>query len=445
MIKRETAAFWAIVALAFILRAAFLSALNDNPNRALTPDSIGYLQAAENIVSHASFSLSSSPPFVPETVRTPGYPLFLAAFCRNFGRPNIRAVLWVQALLGALTCGLVYLTALWLWHNEVAALAAGVGLAVDVVTILHAGLIGTETLYVSGFTAAFLLLVRAFSFGPGVGLWWAFSGLGFGLISLVRPAGLYYSLFAAAVIAFVWRKELRRLSLLMIFLFSSLIAPIAWMTRNRAAVGIWTFSSIQGLNFVIRAADIKMEISGLGHDQALEQTRQDIKKSHPEDFVSLAEEAFYSEHWAFQFIACHPLAYASLIIKDVVKMMGGHGMEIGAWLLLKDSLYDPLRPGQVSAGHFQGTKDLFRRHAILGLFFMGYVLFLVAVYWLAGKGFLAAWRSDQTAEALLGVTPIAYFIAITVAVTMAYYRFRLPMMPAIFILAGRGVQSLGKR
>ena len=44
----------------------------------LSKDSAEYAKLAENILQHRLFSLRAQPPFVPETFRTPGYPLFVA-------------------------------------------------------------------------------------------------------------------------------------------------------------------------------------------------------------------------------------------------------------------------------------------------------------------------------------------------------------------------------
>ncbi len=426
----------AAVALAFALRAALVIRMGPDPRYAMVPDAVGYLQAARNLAEHGTFSLSEAPPLVPDTVRTPGYPLLLAAT-----GPSAWRALWVQAALGAASVALVYAAGVALWGSEAAALLAALGLAVDPVTVLNTGLLGTETVFVFCFCAAFLLFARAFAADddrPGP---WAAAGLLFGLCPLVRPAGLYFFVFgAAAMLVARGRRALWKPTAA--FVLAALIGPAAWMARNKAALGTATFSSIQGLNiFGMRAAAVEMRLTGQGFDQALASVQEQLRRDHPQPFSSVEEQAAYSGRWAERFILSHPLAYGEEMAVDTVKMLGGHGLEIAAWGVLKDPRYDPMHPLPAS-GHFSGTRALLSDHPGLAVPLVLYLLFLAAVYALAARGAWSAWRCGQRASAAAAVSPIAYFIAVS-AGAMAYYRFRLPLMPAVFLLAGRGLCAGG--
>src|SRR4030095_10484807 len=73
-------------------------------------DAVGYHQLAVNLLQRGIFSLNTQPPFQPDAIRTPGYPLFIAAVYVVVGI-NPRAVLIVQAILDAITVVLVVGTA----------------------------------------------------------------------------------------------------------------------------------------------------------------------------------------------------------------------------------------------------------------------------------------------------------------------------------------------
>lgn len=55
-------------------------------------DSPEYIILAENLIQHRTFSPKPNEPFTPETFRTPGYPLFLAATLFLFGSYKVARV-----------------------------------------------------------------------------------------------------------------------------------------------------------------------------------------------------------------------------------------------------------------------------------------------------------------------------------------------------------------
>jgi hypothetical protein len=66
-----------------------------------------YYNIARNLVGHAAFSSADAPPFVPDTWRTPGYPLFLAASVFVVGS-SPAALVVVQQVLSVLSVVLLF-------------------------------------------------------------------------------------------------------------------------------------------------------------------------------------------------------------------------------------------------------------------------------------------------------------------------------------------------
>src|SRR5438034_2458436 len=109
-------------------RLAAWALLTADPARFLFPDSASYLDSARALL-HGGFATSAAPGAPPQTVRTPGYPLFAAAVFALFGeRPA--AVVAVQAVLSVVTIALAYAIARTLWDARAGLLAAAL-LAVD--------------------------------------------------------------------------------------------------------------------------------------------------------------------------------------------------------------------------------------------------------------------------------------------------------------------------
>src|SRR3972149_5216980 len=70
-------------------------------------DCVEYHVIARNLAEHGAFSQSETPPFVPDTWRTLGYPLFLAAIMLVVGKSPVALVL-VQQVLAVVNVLLVF-------------------------------------------------------------------------------------------------------------------------------------------------------------------------------------------------------------------------------------------------------------------------------------------------------------------------------------------------
>lgn len=96
-----------VVAVAIALRWGFV-AMAHVPNP-LRVDAGEYAQCAYNLVEHGVYSTSTQLPPLPDSFRSPGYPLLLA-LCRVVGgTPHwMSLALWLQVALGGLTVLLCY-------------------------------------------------------------------------------------------------------------------------------------------------------------------------------------------------------------------------------------------------------------------------------------------------------------------------------------------------
>ena len=98
-----------LTVIALISLVARLAPLNrPGINWATTPDSVGYIQLANGIGAGCGFAREVfGHCSQPELQRTPGYPVFLAAFS------TMRAALAVQGMIGS---AVMFCTALFAWR-----------------------------------------------------------------------------------------------------------------------------------------------------------------------------------------------------------------------------------------------------------------------------------------------------------------------------------------
>ena len=228
-----------------------------------TGDAPSYLAPARMLAEHARFeNLHGN----EEYLRTPGYPLFIAAVYRVFGERNT-AVLLVQVLLSACTVYLAYLLASRMWSSTVGLVAAVLTLVEPLQNATSATLL-TETL------AAFLLLAvaaigyHALTAGrlrPGV---WALLGFAITVSTFVRPVTYYLPPFVLLLLL-VWSRR-RRFPLVDVGkAVAAFLVPIvalcgAWQVRNHHEVGSWRFSGVEAKNmYVFRAAGVVAREDGI--------------------------------------------------------------------------------------------------------------------------------------------------------------------------------------
>ena len=111
----------------------------------LTNDTHSYHSTALAWIQAGSFSLSIEHLEIPETIRTPGYPLFLGIIYKIFGK-SYKAVVLVQILLSILSIYFIYLIGT-LIHKETTGLIMALAFSFDPVTISMNYKILSETLF----------------------------------------------------------------------------------------------------------------------------------------------------------------------------------------------------------------------------------------------------------------------------------------------------------
>lgn len=197
---------------------------------------------ASNLVEHGAFSLALQPPYVPDAYHTPLYPLVLAALLAT-GLP-FWGVALVQGALASTTVVLTYLLARELTTSRRLALGAGILALLEPTALYWSGILVSDTLFASLFTAAIYALMRRRFLMLGCLL---------GLAALTRPIalhlsplffimGVYLSYASARTLWDALRGPLIALALMSIVIFP-------WFLHNRLTADTWAFTSAgwQGL------------------------------------------------------------------------------------------------------------------------------------------------------------------------------------------------------
>lgn len=117
----------------------------DHPERVITVDGHTYLHGAEALLVTGAFAQSPQAPLTPQTVRTPGYTVFLALGKLMFA-DSLALTMALQALASLVPLVTAYALAARFWGRR-AGMAAAWFLALDPTSLIYAHLVQTETIY----------------------------------------------------------------------------------------------------------------------------------------------------------------------------------------------------------------------------------------------------------------------------------------------------------
>jgi len=194
----------------------------------LQPDSLEYVNLANNLLEHQVFSKSLHPPFEINFFRTPGYPFFLAIL-KYLGVGSPYWVVFWQELLYGVSIGCFYFYGQSLFGEKIVQ-ASVLFLLIEPGGLAFPKLILSETLFLPFVTTSLLLIGHYLKKRDCYFL--VFSGCILGLGVLIRPALMYLPIIICfTLIAFDYRCKLRWIhSGLLLLTVILIVSP--WIARN---------------------------------------------------------------------------------------------------------------------------------------------------------------------------------------------------------------------
>lgn len=379
-------------------------------------DAESFVRVAENFILYGVFSESYSAPFVPESLRAPGYPFFLALLLW-FKTPLIGIAI-IQNFFAGIEAVLIYRLGKNLFYSGFAGAAAAVMFSLEPVSIYWSNLLMSDNLF------AFLFIAALYLFAKNR-LYWFAAMLGFA--ALVRPIGLYF--FPLFLIAFftLYYFEFRPLNMLSavkkalitVLIFLAVIFP--WFLRNKIVFDTWAFSSAGWVNMTI------FTLAEFGRQQQISITMPHMTVDYPwrdaayEDDMTFDRDlrniGFYKNQF-IRIVFSHPWEYFKFHIGSVIKTFNYHG-----YRYLTDEVIKAKFPW------FKGSAANF-------------VVSAGKILWMAIYGFaiFGIWKGEARFWQL-------FFAAIIIVNNlllgdnglMQGGRYGLPVMPIMLLLAGYGI------
>ncbi len=407
----------------------------------IQPDTASYLRPGRNLLLHVQFYSGG----LPELVRTPGYALFLALL--TWAGPL--AAILVQVLLSAASVLLVLRIARAVFADERTALLAAWLFAFEPLSVIYSVLLLSETLFLTLFL---LSLERLAEFLRSHKLrTLAAAGLCLAAATFVRPVTYYLPLaLAVGLLAVLARTPGLRPGLCWkapaVLLLSAMPWLAAWQMRNYVETGFAGFSSIQTQDLYYFSAG---EVTARLEHRTLDQVDNDLGYGNEGAFLARHPEAAawnqqqrlaFMRSEALRVLRANPGLFARTHLTGMMRTAFNPGAAVLVSLLgapmdnatfVREHQEGPLQAAFGAAKQFPGQT----------LVLAAFELVLLAVYAVALRAVLLRRVPGAFLCLLLGLA--LYFLAVSGGAIGAA-RFRLPIMPAVCILAAAGILLPGR-
>jgi len=384
------------------------------------PDSSTYVTPAVSLLSGHGFTDIAGD---PETVRTPGYPLFILLFL--WMKLDLKYLVILQHVLRELIILATTAITLRVTRSLRQALLAGVFLGIDLPLLEAANSILTELLFTAVLLCIFWLLwTESQQQESG---WLRTSATGFlaGASVLIRPVSLF--LFLPITFFLLLTHRTFRFPAVLNFLLCFTCLPLLWAGRNYSQTGHFTVSSITGMSMLFYRAAGTLAINDPGNfatnlekrqQQLQAEACEEVKGLYPHGCIDFRvpqketpDQSEYFTRLGRRIVLQHPFAYLKLATR-------------GAGLMMLDG-------GASSFSRITGLNPHLGLRLLL-IYTLPMFCFVVVGGW-------HLWR-DNRRLFYLSFLLISYFVIVS-AGAEAYSRLRVPIDPICALLAAAGMEK----
>jgi len=440
-----------IFGLALVIRLAFFLAaepwdLSVQQHLLLRYDPKEYHALAVDLLHSGTLGLEGE----DGTLRTPLYPLFVAAHYAVFG-PRPWIVLLTQILLDGASCVLLFLLLRRLLEFRVAALATLL-LALNPTFIFHANTLYSDNLCAFLCLAGGYALARAiqYDFARGAGPALLAAGVLFGLAALTKPVVQYLPALVVLYLVIVLRgRRFRRaLGLGAVFSVAFMATLSPWLARNYAQFSAVSLSTSGALNLLILYVNpMEMDRRDLPYravetallreaDSLMIRDGLDPERAHG------FQKARYWKWLARDYMARYPAAFVTHYAAGIFRSFfnpgtRGYAEMLGSAARQGFDMRSYPHPGELFKQWLMTKSNT--EIALGGL--IG--TYLMVVYSGLAVGLFTAWKRYRRPFLVFCLALAAYLILITGTAGQA--RFMMPAMPFYLAFSAAGFVWLRDR
>lgn len=418
LLKYRTEIIVALTALVWhILCFSAVVAANDgNTIEAVRADD-GYFEIARNLIEGNGYSMATSSPYLPTSLRTPGYIYFIVATWTLTGSAVGTAI--IQLLLACAIPILGMHLARYLTHSSRIGVVAGGILALDPTLALLSFQLYTETVFLILFFTWILVTFYYFERPRWITL--LIGAILLGVATLVKASTQFLPLLVIAGIMWRFGREEWRRGVLHAGVYIAVVIAILtpWIVRNMYVFGEHGLSTQTPYVLYTNFAPAVRSVA-LGTDFKHELMTFSTWEERVGAAITFKNADLYADR-ALEVIRAHPLAAVYVAGKSLITFFTHDGVHA----LVARSGY---------------TLQTFLPIVILAR------LFWIAVTIAACVGGIVYFLGRRSLIAVFCITLVAYFALTSIIAAFGTNpRYRLPIDPIIIAFAAVGASYLFER
>ena len=424
--------FILVIALSVRLFSA-LPGMSDPQKYFFRPDSPSYVEPALSLEKNGNYNINPDSS-KPATLRTPGYPAFLALLFEISNNSYIFCSI-IMCVIGALTCIPILYTGK-IMGGWIVGLIASLLFSLNITSIASSPLFLADTLFT--FFVAFQLYFFIRFYYSKIFLYLFISIIIAALAVYIRPINflwIFISIFLVCILRNLNIKKKVLTSISCFIIFFIILFP--WMLRNKN-IGIgWRTCSISGEFLFHNGAVLLGKVNNEPTETVSKKLKKQVElnfKNNPLKYKTEDEKITYKENYLFRLIKQNPFTYIklhfrpSVLFPDAPNMLQNLGFTTGGKgtfsILNQNGLI-------VAVKHY--FKDKLWLIALLSpmllIVFLTYLFCFIQllIYFITKKWFLIF--------CALGF--IEYYLFLPGPISMP--RYHLPALPFICIMSASGM------
>jgi hypothetical protein len=391
-----------------------------------------YLSEAVNLWRHGTFSTEAGEHPAPTAHDVPLFPLLMTAFLVAGGSTMVAATMTCLAncvFFSAAAAGVYDLARLVSGSHFTAILAMAIfGLLPEAIpySVFHM----PDSMFLALLVWSLVAFVRFLRTGAPGPLRVSF--LLWGLSVLVKPISLYFGV----VLALLAVVRVRRVAVVVLGLMAGYSVLVPWLARNYVRFGVAGISSIGGTNLFhwnYRYMVEDMGVPDAGRVLAVQEARATAAIPPGRDNPMVRASVLGA--LAVREVLSHPGQYIASVLKRHPRLYAGTG-SIATLRLLGDTRSAVSMEGAL-AGQLPWREVPARAIALQ----IGSWALALAAYLAAAVGTVRLCRRGDWLPLIVVLSTVVYFAVLIGPVTST--RYRIPMAPALAVLAACGVRAGG--
>lgn len=414
-------------------------------------DPLTYHQLAINIINNHSFAYQYELP--PVSLRTPGYPVFIAFFYFIFGYSPI-VILIIQIIFDSFTSILIYLMAKNLFNNKTALIASYL-YSIEPHASIYSISMYSDTIFVFFISLFGYHIIKYFLELRTKNL--VFLSIFLGIATLIKPSSVYIPVIIMIFIIIYFRKNLKKILIngsLFVSLFILTLSP--WLVRNYLHYNKFFLSTSGEYNLlVLNITPLKMNLSHQNQDETIYQLLAEadslmktdgempIFKEKPKNYweeLTLQYDFNKAKYWrklAFIYIEKYPFEFIKFYSLGIMHTF--INLATSAYSIYFN--FTPVRQNfniKSESNFIQLIKNYLSAKNIYELL-AGFLIliYLIIVYSGLLYGLIKSELNENRLVKILVFSVIIYFIIISGAGGLA--RFKLPSIPFYLVFSAAGV------